>query len=155
MKKQAHFSVCLALKAQELVDVSYFHHRLWTVHRSPKTLKRSPDFRPPSLLKHPAHTAEPVSFPARQQHLFVLRAVTTAQQSEHTPDDAAFLRSGGGELRGLERNSITSLCELHKRGQWEWKHKSKTDETNQMLGWSRPAAGNVLSGYLLLKETES
>lgn len=40
MKKQAHFSVCLALKALELVDVpvSYFHHRLWTVHRTPKTL---------------------------------------------------------------------------------------------------------------------
>lgn len=38
MKKQAHFSVCLALKALEFVDVSYFHHRLWTVHRTPKTL---------------------------------------------------------------------------------------------------------------------
>lgn len=54
-----------------------------------KTLKGSPDLKGPSLPKHPTHTGEPLSFRARQQHLFVFYAITTAWQNEHTLGMAA------------------------------------------------------------------
>lgn len=71
-KQWTHFSVCLALQAQRLVDASHLHHRLQTVLGSLEDPLRKPRPQGPSLSKHPAHTGEPLRCPTRQQHLFVL-----------------------------------------------------------------------------------
>lgn len=108
LKQWTHFSVCLALQNPWLVDASHLQHRLGTVLGSLEEPLRKPRPQGPSLHKHPAHTGEPFSCLARQQHLFVLYTVLTAQQNEHTLNDrSAPLKRG---LGATENATQSPLC---------------------------------------------
>jgi len=114
LKQQAHFSVCLALHAPELVDASHFHHTPETVPtEAPKPLKGSPGLGGPPDSLNTRLTQERACQLPRQATTFVCPLCSHNRPTERThpgrPQQSS--EEGGGSL---ERSSIPSLCELHK-----------------------------------------
>lgn len=92
--------------------------------RKPWRPLRKPRTQGPSLHKHPTHTGEPLSCLASQQHSFVLYAVLTAQQNEHTAMTVVLLWRGGWESHRMQLN-VLSMWTAQK-SQWEWRSESET-----------------------------
>lgn len=117
--------LCLSLQAPQLVDASHLHHRLGTVLRT--LLKGNPDLRGPhspnTLL---TQTGEPLSFPARQQHLFVLYRQSPMPNRTNTPSLRQWCSSEEGVGRRRASNATQSpLCrsrtkEPVRAQKWEW-----------------------------------
>lgn len=108
LKQWTHSSVCLPLQTTWLIDASHPKHRLRTLLGGLEHPYRKSKPQGSSLHKHPAHTGEPLSCLARQQHLFVLCTVLTTQENEHTlSDHSALLKRG----LGITENATQSpLC---------------------------------------------